>query len=432
MPERAGASPVLAPGVRKREVWAWAMFDFANSGYTTVVITAIYNAYFVAVIAGNAPWATFAWTAALGASYVLIMLTAPVLGAHADARARKKRLLAYTTTGCVVFTAALAGVGPGSVTLAIVLLVLSNYCFGSGENLIAAFLPEIADSEHIGRVSGWGWGLGYLGGMATLALCLVYIQSAQAQGGGAAEFVPVTLVITATTFALACVPTFLFLRERGKPAVHGGHPVRDAFARLRQTLVQIRRYRDLGRFLLCIVCYQAGVQAVITLAAIYAQQVMGFTASKTIVLILVVNVAAALGAACFGYVQDALGHKRAIALTLAGWLVMTIIAATAQGETAFWIAANIAGLCLGSSQSAGRALVGYLSPEDRHGEFFGLWGLSVKLSSALGPMSYGLVVWLTGGEHRLAFALVGLYFLGGLIVLGFVDVARGRSAARTA
>lgn len=421
--------PVLAPGVRKREVWAWAMFDFANSGYTTVVITAIFNAYFVAVIAGNAPWATFAWTAALGVSYVLIMVTAPALGALADARACKKRLLVYTTVGCVIFTAALAGVGPGSVALAIVFLICSNYCFGSGENLIAAFLPEIANSEHIGRVSGWGWGLGYLGGMATLGLCLAYIQMAQSHGAAAAEFVPVTLLITAGVFALACLPTFLFLRERAAPARHDADPLRESFARLRRTLVQVRRFRDLGRFLVCIVCYQAGVQAVITLAAIYAQQVMGFTASKTIALILVVNIAAALGAVCFGYVQDALGHKRAIGLTLVGWLAMTVIAASAQGEIAFWIAANIAGLCLGSSQSAGRALVGYLSPADRHGEFFGLWGLSVKLSSALGPMSYGIVVWSTGGEHRLAFALVGLYFLAGLGMLAFVDVSRGREAA---
>jgi UMF1 family MFS transporter len=430
MADPAGAVPVLAPGVRKREVWAWAMFDFANSGYTTVVITAIYNAYFVAVIAGNAAWATFAWTAALGVSYVLIMLTAPAIGAHADARACKKRLLGYATAGCVVFTAALAAVDPGSVALAIVLLILSNYCFGSGENLVAAFLPEIANGEHLGRVSGWGWGLGYLGGMATLGVCLAYVQSAQAQGLGADHFVPASLLITAAIFAFACLPTFLFLRERAAPASHGTHPVRESFVRLRQTLAQVRRFRDLGRFLVCIVFYQAGVQAVITLAAIYAQQVMGFSAAETIVLILVVNVAAAIGAAGFGYVQDALGHKRAIALTLAGWLAMTVIAASARGELAFWVAAHIAGVCLGSSQSAGRALVGYLSPEDRRGEFFGLWGLSVKLSATLGPMSYGLVVWLTAGEHRLAFALVGVFFLAGLGVLATVDVGRGREAAR--
>lgn len=427
--DRPGAGPVLAPGVRAREAWAWAMFDFANSGYTTVVITAVYNAYFVAVIAGNAPWATFAWTGALSLSYAFIMLTAPALGAYADAAACKKKFLGYASFGCIVFTAALGLAGPGEVVLAIVLIVLGNYCFGSGENLIAAFLPEIARSEHLGRVSGWGWGLGYLGGMATLGLCLVYVQLASAHGASASDFVPVVLLITAAMFAFACAPTFLFLRERAVAQPDGAGTVRASFARLRHTLSQVRRFGDLGRFLLCIVCYQAGVQAVIALAAIYAQQAMHFTTAQTIVLILVVNVAAAIGAIVFGYVQDRIGHKRAIAATLVGWMLTTLLAATAVGERTFWLAANLAGLCLGSSQSAGRALVGYLSPEDRHGEFFGLWGLSVKLSSILGPMTYGIVVWITHGEHRLAFALTGLYFLLGLVLLLGVDVTRGRAAA---
>src|SRR5258708_12637063 len=129
------------------------MYDFANSGYTTVVITAVFNAYFVAVIAGNAPWATFAWTAVLSASYALILLTGPVLGAYADLRAAKKRLLVLTTAGCVIATALLAFTGPGTLALAVLLLVLSNFCFGSGENLIAAFLPELAQSEPLPRVS---------------------------------------------------------------------------------------------------------------------------------------------------------------------------------------------------------------------------------------------------------------------------------------
>jgi UMF1 family MFS transporter len=429
MAERAAAVPALAPGVRAREAWAWAMFDFANSGYTTVVITAIYNAYFVAVVAGNAPWATFAWTAALAASYFLIMLTAPALGAYADAHACKKTLLAATSAGCILFTAALAGAGPGDIALAVALVVLSNYCFGSGENLIAAFLPEIARGEHIGRVSGWGWGLGYLGGMATLGLCLAYVHAAQARGAAAAEFVPGTLLITAGMFLLACLPTFLYLRERALPQPHAAGAMRDAFARLRHTLSEVQRFRDLARFLVCIVCYQAGVQAVITLAAIYAQQAMKFGTAQTVVLILVVNVAAAIGALLFGYVQDHLGHRRAIALTLVGWIVMTLLAASARGTAMFWVAANLAGLCLGSSQSAGRALVGFLSPASRHGEFFGLWGLAVKLSAILGPMTYGAIVWLTQGQHRLAFALTGIYFVLGLALLASVDVGRGRQAA---
>ncbi|MCC7079523.1 MAG: MFS transporter [Burkholderiales bacterium] len=422
---------VLAPGVRAREAWAWAMFDFANSGYTTVVITAIYNAYFVAVIAGNSRWATLAWSGALAVSYLLVMLTGPAIGALADAYACKKKLLAATTVGCALFTAALALAGPGELAAALVFLVVSNFFFGSGENLIAAFLPEIADSRHIGRVSGWGWGLGYVGGMLTLGLCLAYVTHARAAGGGAEAFVPGTLWITAAMFLVASLPTFLFLRERARAQPHllGAGALGESIARLARTWRESRRYRDLARFLACLVCYQAGVQAVVALAAIYAQQVMHFDTGQTIVLILVVNVAAAIGAAAFGYVQDRLGHKRAIALTLMGWLAMVVLASLATSSIMFWLAAQLAGLCLGSSQSAGRALVGFLSPPERQGEFYGLWGLGVKLSSILGPITYGAIVAITAGEHRIAFLVTGSYFLAGLALLAGVDVHRGREAA---
>lgn len=421
----------LAPDVRPREVWAWAMYDFANSGYTTVVITAVFNAYFVAVVAGNAPWATFAWTAALAASYLLIMITGPLLGAYADAHAAKKPLLLATTAGCVLFTAALALVGPGELTLAVTLIVLSNFFFGSGENLIAAFLPELARGRALGRVSGWGWSLGYLGGLLTLGLCLAYVNWAQAQGRQAAQFVPVTLLITAALFALASLPTFLFLRERAVPqrVAPGYNIVAQAFARLGATLRQVRRYRDLARFLVCVVFSQAGIMAVISLAAIYAQQVMHFSTRDTLLLILVVNITAALGAFFFGSLQDRIGHIPAIALTLAGWLLMIGLAYAAHGPGLFWAAANVAGLCLGGTQSASRALVGLLSPAARRAEFFGLWGLAVKLSAILGPITYGLVSWLSHGDHRFAMLITGGYFVVGLLILLGIDVKRGRRAA---
>jgi len=421
----------LADDVRPREVFAWAMYDFANSGYTTVVITAVFNAYFVSVIAGNARWATFAWTAALSVSYACILLAGPILGAYADLRAAKKRLLVLTTAGCVVATALLALTGPGTLELAVVLLVLSNFCFGCGENLVAAFLPELARGEALGRVSGWGWSLGYLGGLLTLGLCLGYVAWAQAHGEQAQQFVPVTMLITAATFAAASLPTFLVLRERARPApaVRGENLARTAFARLAQTLRHAARYRDLARFLVCIVFYQAGIQTVIALAAIYAEQTLGFSTRDTIALILVVNVTAAAGAFAFGNVQDRLGHVRTIALTLLLWIATTLIAWAASGPGLFWLAANLAGLCLGSSQSAGRALVAYLSPADRLAEFFGLWGVAVKLSSILGPITYGSVTWMTGGNHRLAMLATGGFFVIGLLLLAGMDVPRGRRAA---
>lgn len=421
----------LAETVSRREVWAWAMYDFANSGYTTVVITAIFNAYFVAAVAGNAPWATFAWTAALAVSYALVVATAPVVGAYADAYAAKKRLLLLTTVGCVVFTAGLALAGPGDVAIAVLFVVLSNFFFGSGENLIAAFLPELARGRALARVSGWGWSLGYLGGLVSLGASLAYVSWAQAGGQPAARFVPMTMLITAALFALASLPTFLFLRERARPQLHpfGRHAVREAFARLAETVRHARHYRDLRRFLVCTVFYQAGIQAVITLAGIYAQQAMHFSTQDTLLLILVVNVTAAAGAFFFGNLQDRFGHVRTIALTLCGWLVMIVLAWAAQGPAMFWAAANIAGLCLGASQSGGRALVGLFSPPARRAEFFGLWGLAAKLSSILGPITYGSVNWLSGGDHRLAMLITGSYFVVGLAILAGVNARRGRRAA---
>jgi len=422
-------SLTLADGVRPREVWAWAMFDFANSGYTTVVITAVFNAYFVAVVAQGAVWGTFAWTLSLSVSYALIVLSAPLVGAYADVHAAKKKLLVMTTVGCIVATAGLGLIGPGEIALGIALLIVSNFFYGTGENLVAAFLPEIARGHALGKVSGWGWGLGYIGGLLTLGLCLVYVTYAQGMGQSATAFVPVTMVITAVIFLIAAMPTFLWLQERARPQPLPSGGYAGVFARTWHTVQHAREYKDLMRFLVCILFYQAGVQSVIALAAIYAQQAMKFGTNDTIVLILVVNLTASLGALVFGHVQDRIGHKVTIALTLVGWLLTIIVAWLAQTPGVFWIAANLAGLCLGASQSAGRALVGYLSPVRRRAEFFGLWGLAVKLSSIFGPLTYGAVTWISGGDHRRALLTVGLFFVVGLFILGGIDVARGHAAA---
>jgi UMF1 family MFS transporter len=413
----------LAPEVKVREVWAWSMYDFANSAYTTVVITAVFGAYFVSVIANNAPWATFAWTAALSVSYAAILLTGPLIGAWADAHAAKKPLLLATTVGCVLFTGLLYFAQPGAVLLALLLLILSNYFFGAGENLIAAFLPELADSHALGRVSGWGWSFGYLGGLAALGICLGYITASQDKP--ASHYVPITMLITAAFFAIAAAPTFIFLRERAVPQPRMENP----WARVRETLREAERYGDLKRFLLCLLFYQAGITAVVALAAIYAEQAMKFTMQQTIVLILVVNITAAIGAFGFGYLQDALGHVRAVALTLVGWIVMVLIAGFSQTHFSFWIAANLAGLCMGSSQAAGRAVVGYLAPPARLAEFFGLWGLAVKAASIFGPLTYGAVTWIFAGNHRLGIFATGVYFVIGLVLLRKIDVERGRRSA---
>ena len=421
----------LNEGVRKREVFGWAMYDFANSGYTTVVLTAVFGAYFVGGVAGNAAWATMAWTGALALSSLLVMLTMPALGAYADLRAAKKRLLLFSTAGCVVTTLALARVGPGDVAWAVVAVVLSNLFYSYGESLIAAFLPELARRDSLGRVSGWGWSFGYFGGMLTLGLSLAYVVWAQGQGLPAAQFVPVTMLITAAVYALASVATFGLLRERAVPQVAAAQQqgLVASFTRLQQTWREARRFEDFAWLLACAVAYQAGISVVIALAAVYAEQVLGFKQTETMMLIFLVNIAAALGAFAWGYVQDRLGHRPALAITLLGWIVMTLLAGLATEATLFWIAAVIAGLCMGSSQSAGRALAGAFSPEPRRAEFYGLWTFATRLSAIVGPLTYGVVTLLTAGNHRVAIMSTGVFFVIGLVLLMRVNVQRGMAAA---
>ncbi len=429
----------LNPGVKKREVFGWAMYDFANSGYTTVVLTAVFAAYFVGGIAKGAEWATFAWTAALSVSYAIVMLVMPSLGVYADQRACKKKLLMVSTACCVLCTAALGLAGPGSIALAVGLIILSNTFYSVGESLSASFLPELARPEALGKVSGWGWSFGYFGGMLALGISLGYVIWAGQQGISADHFVPVTMLITATIYGLASLVTFKLLQERARP--QAGHlqgaaskpsfsaSFKASFTQLRQTYRQAQRYQDFSRLLLCAVFYQGGVTVAITLAAIYAEQVIGFVQSETMVLIFVLNIAAALGAFGCGYLQDRIGHKATLGLTLVCWIATCIIAALTTTKGGFWYAAALAGFSMGSSQSVGRAMAGMFAPPQQLGEFFGLWTFATRLASIVGPLTYGVITWATAGNQRIAIASTAVLFAIGLVLLQRVDVERGRKSA---
>ena len=427
-------SKSLQPDVRPREVWSWAGYDFANSGYTTVVLTAVFNAYFVGVVAGNADWGTLAWTLTLAASNLLGIALMPAFGAAADLHGNKKRWLAASTVLCVAATAGLAFTGPGTLWLAVVLVVLSNFAFNAGVTLNSAFLPELARPAALGKVSGWGWAFGYLGGLVSLGLCLAWVLNGQAKGEAAVVYVPPTMLITAVVFLLASLPMFLFVRERALPRSDARlvELMAESHRRLLHTVRALAQFRDFAWLSVCCVMYQAGIAVVIALAAIYAQEVMKFSTAETMALILVVNVTAAIGAFGFGYVQDALGHKRALALTIVVWIVMVLTAAFSSSAAMFWFAANLAGIAMGSSQSAGRAMVAVFAPRARLAEFYSFWNVAVWVSAIVGPVTYGLVTWLTDNDHRLAILVTGLYFVAGLLVLMPVNVERGLAAAAAA
>lgn len=422
----------------KRERFAWAMYDFANSGYTTVVLTTIFNAYFVAVVAGDAGLgpgpAILLWTGAVALGNGIILVSAPVVGALADVFAAKKRLLAASTIVCVLATTLLGISAKGHLLAATLLVVASFVGYGSGEYLISAFLPEITTENHMGRLSGQGWGLGYFGGVLTLVACLGYIAWSR-HSHPRADFVPVTLWITSGIFVCSAMPTFLWLKERAvaKPLARGQTVIGAGFGRVRQTLRQARKFTDLFRFLGTLVIFQAGVSTVIIVAAIYAEQVFGFTDEKLILMVIVVNLTAAAGAFAMGFVQDRFGSLRALSISLCIWMLAILLVAAARSPVLVWVAANLIGLAMGSCQATSRALVGLFTPQRQTGEFFGLWGLAVNLASIIGPLSYGLISLVTGGNQRMAVLSTLIFFAAGLAMLGMIDEQRGKqSAARLA
>ena len=409
----------LKKDVAVREVWAWAAFDFANSGYTTVVLTAVFNAYFVGVICGNASWATLMWTSVIAVSNILAIVCMPLIGAATDLKANKKFWTVLMSLLCIAGTVGLAFTESGTVWLAVFMVIVSNFAYNIGETLNSAFLPEIADSRSMGKVSGWGWSFGYCGGLLTLGLSLWAVLAMQDKGVSAEGYVPYTMLITAAVFFVAAMPLALWLKERVVPRTEASFwtLVKESQASLITTFKGLPKHKNFAWLVASGLSFQGGIAVVVTLAAVYADQAMGFTPDETILLVLLVNITAAIGAFAFGYVEDRIGHKNALIVTLLIWILMVGVAYFAQTKPIFWIAANLAGIAMGSSQSAGRALVGVLAPEKDRAAFYSFWNMALWVANIVGPMTYGLITWLTGNDQRLALLCTGMFFIVGLVLL---------------
>jgi len=424
------------PPAKRGEILAWASYDVANSTYATVVATAVYNAYFVNVIAANIPGRGPAFPSMLlelmiAVSAALIVISAPVIGTICDAKASKKKILFWSTAVCIVATAALSLVRPGQYVIGMIVMGVANVAFWTGEDLIAAFLPEIAHKDDMGRISAIGWAAGYIGSLFSLAACFAYMYWAQNQGQKIEEFVPKTMLVCAFYFAVAVIPTFVWLKERAVPdlTIQGKSYITIGFSRIKQTIMHARHYRDLFNFLVTLFVYSCGTQTVVHFATVYAQQVLHFTARDLVTMILVVSVTGAVGASIFGAVQDKIGSIKTLALALFCWLVAILVAVTVADQLHFWIAANLIGIAMGASGSVGRALVGQFSPPGKSGEFLGLWGVAVKAATCVGAVSFGSVLYLTHNDLRSALLSIELFFVVGILLLFRVDEKRGRQAA---
>lgn len=415
--------------VKKREIFGWAMFDFANSSYTTVIVTVAYSVYFTQLVAPSGR-ADFLWGLGVTISNALVVLLSPLVGAVADDSGRKKRFLFASYLVCVAGTASLWFVLPGMIVTGLLLFVVSNVAFAFGENFAGAFLPEISTAKNIGRISGFGWGLGYFGGLACLGAVYPFLQGDFVRSNLAG--LRWTWVITALFFLVAGIPTFALLRERAPrgPRRTLLEHAEVGYGRLRDTARSVRHFSHLVRFLVIFFVFTCGLAAVIYFSAIYARDTLEFEAGELILLFMVVQISSAAGALGFGVLQDRLGAKLTIGLTLGLWIGVCVVAYLTTSKGTFLGVALAAGLGIGSLQSASRAMVGLFSPVEKAGEFFGFWGLAGKASFAVGPLVFGALSSLTGSQ-RLAILSTGAFFVVGLLGLGLVDEGEGRRAAET-
>ncbi len=413
---------------RRREIVSWAMYDFANSAFTTLIVTFIFSKYFAERIAPDPLQGAIWWTRAVQVSALAVAFVMPVLGAMADYGGRKKHFLFVATLACVGLTASLFWMRPGDAWLAAALFIFANVAYEITQSLYNAFLPEISTSENIGRVSGLGWGLGYFGGLIGLALALGMVTGWLPEEGDV--HVRATNLLAAGWFLVFSIPTFLFLRERqARRSAPLGEHVRRGFARVRQTAGHLREYREAAKLLLARLVYNDGLVTVFAMAAIYAGAVFGMDTSEVLVMGIVVNVAAGGSAIAFGFVNDHIGGKRTIAITLVVLLATTLLAFVARDRTWFWAAAILLGLMVGPNQAASRALLGSFIPKSKQGELFGFYAFSGKLASVLGPLSYGVVLGATE-SHRWALASIAVFFVVGLALLAWVDETEGKALAR--
>ncbi len=429
----------------KKELIGWAMFDFANSSYTTVIITVVYAVMFPEIIVGKDPDGTFGtgnlwWSIALSISYGLVVLTAPIFGAVVDFTASKKKFLFLSYLLTIIATAALFFVQPGLYQLGMILIIISNFGFATGESIVSSFLPELGPPEDLGKISGYAWGLGYFGGLISTIL-VTMLGAVQVDNYANLRFVG---PVTALFFLLAAIPTFLWVKERGqaKQLQPGENLITVGFNRLGATFRALEDFKELVVFLVSVFFAMAGLSIVISFAFIYGNQVIHWDDTARTLMFVITQFTAAGGAVLFGIIQDRIGAKKTFNITLVLWIVAIVLiwatndltawlngvfGLSIRSQTFFLFVGCLAGMGLGATQSASRAIVGLFSPESKSAEFFGFWGLSGKLAAILGIMSIGIMQTYLGLQN--AILLCSIFFLLAYVVNLFVNYDHGRATA---
>lgn len=401
-----------------KNIFGWLMYDFANSSFTTIIVTVFYSVYFKEVVVNRGELGTALWGRAISISMLLVAISAPIFGAVADYSRAKKRFLFYTTYLTVIFTALLYFVKAGNIFTGMLFFIIANFGFNSGMVFYNALLPEIAGRSDLGKVSGWGWALGYVGGLLSLLLVLPLEKN---------NLVNLAFPAVALFFGLFALFTFFLLKEVKKPSKRTNY-FKTALQRFTITAKNIRKFKELLKFICSYLFYNDGIVVVISFAAIYGATRFGMNLKQLIKYFIIVQFTSIIGAFVFGYILDKIGAKKTITITLMIWITVVIWAFWCRTITEFYCVGLLAGLAIGSSQSSSRTMLALLTPDAKMTEFFGFYAFTGKVAAIAGPFIYGEVARITGSQ-RWAILSVLAFFLAGMIILQTVNENKGRQIA---
>lgn len=414
--------PSLPPGGMRRARISWCLYDWANSAFPTVIVTFVFSTYFATAVAADKAAGTALWSEALALSGIVIAVLSPAFGAIADRAGRRKPWLAVCTAVTIVAAAALWFVEPSSgfALYALVVFAIANIAFEVGQVFYNAMLPDIAEPARIGRLSGWGWGLGYMGGLACLVIALfAFVQATPPPFGldrGAAEHVRIVGPMVALWFALFCLPLFLFVPDAARRRVAPATAVREGLATLFATLGKVRQYRQISWFLLARFFYVDGMNTMFAFGGIYAAGTFGMSVAEVIKFGIALNVTAGLGAAAFAWIDDRIGAKRTVVVALLGLVGFGLPLLLVETKGWFWLMGLPLGIFMGPAQAASRSLMARLAPAELRTEMFGLFAFSGKATAFVGPTVLGLVTAYTGSQ-RWGMATVVFFLAAGLALL---------------
>jgi UMF1 family MFS transporter len=395
----------------RRQVASWCLFDFANSSYSAVIAAVVFQVYYINAIVGNENgrgdlW----WGRAISASMLVVSITSPFVGGIADHAGLRKRLLAAYTATCVAAVAGFTLLEPGAYLPGFLLIVVANLGMEGGLVFYNSFLPQIAPPHYQGRVSGWGFGVGYAGSILSLLIALPLAKAGRFDA---------IWVMVALFFAICSVPAFLILPRDERSGIGAAEAARRGVAGAVRTLREIWGRRHARRFLLAYLIYEDGVNTVIIFSSSLAATTFGFGPGELIGLYLVVQVAALLGAFALARPIDAWGPKKVVTLSLVLWATVSVSAYFVAGKTQFWAVACVAGLGLGSVQAGTRAFFAQFVPAGKEAEYFGVYSLVGKTSAVIGPLVFGQVS-AAFGSQRPAILSIAVFFVVGLALLGRV------------